>query len=318
MAEILVIKYSALGDMVMATGAFQAIRAHHLRDRITLLTTRPYVNFGEATGLFDAVLVDTRPKAWRVGRWWSQLQVLRGGRFVRVYDLQRNQRTSILYRLMRAGRPDLEWSGVVPGCSHHVPARRDEAIHFTAKLAEQLRAAGIELVPPPDLSWLGGEQAFDLPRPYALLAPGAAPTRPEKRAPAGLFAAIGIDLLAQGITPVLIGTKAERAVLAEVAAACPGAVDLCDRTTLGDVAALARGAVVGIGNDTGPMHLMGTAGCPVVVLFSAASDPHRIAPRGPAVRVLQRPNLAHLEAAEVLAEAEAATHMPHSPAARQP
>ena len=48
------------------------------------------------------------------------------------------------------------------------------------------------------------------------------------------------------------------------------------------------------------MHLIAAAGCPSVVLFSHDSDPALCAPRGPAVHVLRRPDLATLEVATVI------------------
>ena len=48
--NILVIKLSALGDVVLSIGAFQAIRAHHARARIALLTTKPFARLAEASG----------------------------------------------------------------------------------------------------------------------------------------------------------------------------------------------------------------------------------------------------------------------------
>ena len=63
---------------------------------------------------------------------------------------------------------------------------------------------------------------------------------------------------------------------------------------------LARAAAVAIGNDTGPMHLIATAGCPSIVLFSGDSDPALCAPRGPLVDVLRRPDLATLDVDTVL------------------
>jgi hypothetical protein len=41
-ARILVIKLSALGDFIQATGPMKAIRTHHPDARITLLTTAPF------------------------------------------------------------------------------------------------------------------------------------------------------------------------------------------------------------------------------------------------------------------------------------
>jgi hypothetical protein len=58
------------------------------------------------------------------------------------------------------------------------------------------------------------------------------------------------------------------------------------------------------------MHLIAAAGCPSVVLFSRESDPALCAPRGAAVSVLRRPDLAELGAAAVHAAAAAMLQAP--------
>jgi ADP-heptose:LPS heptosyltransferase len=103
---------------------------------------------------------------------------------------------------------------------------------------------------------------------------------------------------------VLLGTKAEARELAEIARACPAARDLCGETGLAEIAALARGARLAVGNDTGPMHLIAAAGCPCLVLYSAESDPARTAPRGSKVAILREDLLENLELGEVLAVLE--------------
>jgi ADP-heptose:LPS heptosyltransferase len=131
-----------------------------------------------------------------------------------------------------------------------------------------------------------------------MIVPGGAAHRPDKRWPPARFAALAGLLRARGIAPVLIGSAGERDLLAGIARSA-GAIDLGGRTELADVVGLARGAALAIGNDTGPMHAAAVAGCPVMVLFSAASDPALTAPRGPRVEVLRRPRLADLTVEEV-------------------
>jgi hypothetical protein len=48
------------------------------------------------------------------------------------------------------------------------------------------------------------------------------------------------------------------------------------------------------------MHLIATAGCPSITLFSKDSDPAHCAPVGRWTRVLQRPDLADLAVETVL------------------
>lgn len=293
MTRILVIKLGALGDFVLAFGPFAAIRAHHPGAEVTLLTTAPFADLARASSWFDRVLTDSRPRWWDLPGLVRLRRVLRGFDF--IYDLQTSGRSSLYHRM--AGRPP--WSGIARGASHpHTNPGRDR-MHTLDRQREQLAAAGIPDVPPPDLAWLLGTGPV-LPAPYALLVPGAAPHRPAKRWPAVRFGALARLLDAQGLRPVVAGAGADRPLAAEIAAVCPAALDLTGRTTLMDLAALAARAALAVGNDTGPMHLAAVVGCRCVVLFSGRSDPALTAPRG-RVTVLRETDLADLPVERVAA-----------------
>jgi ADP-heptose:LPS heptosyltransferase len=295
--RILVIKLGALGDFVQAMGPFAAIRARFPHALITLLTTRPFVALARACPWFDEVWIDDKPKLWQVRRLWALRRRLRGGGFDRVYDLQTSDRSSLYFRLLGGG---VEWSGIARGCSHPDPDPRRDFRHTVERQRGQLAAADIAAVPPPDLSWVGGNAAaeFGLTRPYVLLCPGGAPHRPAKRWPAERFGAVATRLAQRGLTPALIGTAAEAEAILTIRTLCPSAVDLSGRTTFLDILSLGRGARAALGNDTGPMHLIAAAGCPALVLFSDESNPDLCAPRGQ-VTILRRPDLADLAEAEV-------------------
>src|ERR1051325_159791 len=301
MRQILVIRYGGFGDMILSMGAFRTIRAHYAADHVTALTTSRFAGLLEHSGYFDEVLLDDRLKPWQVGGWLALARRLRSKHVDRVYDLQRNERTAILYRAMGIGRR-LEWSGVIPGCSHYVRAAPDARRHIAERLAEQLAIAGIPETKPTDLTWLSGDIGhFDLPPAYALIVPGGAPHRPEKRAPAETFAGLGRHLVGQGIAPVLLGTGSERDQIDAIAGACPGMIDLSDRTSFGEIAELARHATGAIGNDTGAMHLTAAVGCPSLVLFSAASDPSRVHPLGRRVHLVETDTLRTLSIPALIA-----------------
>lgn len=296
--RILVIKLGALGDFVQALPAFQAIRRHHADAEITLLTTAPYEAVAHACGWFEQVWIDARPAVWDVGGWWTLRRRMREASFTRVYDLQTSDRSNWYFRLLGGARP--EWSGIAPGCSHpHGNPARDR-MHTIDRLADQLAAAGIPAVPPADLGWLDADVArFGLPGRFALLVPGGAAHRPVKRWPAAGYAALAGRLAARGLRPVVIGGADEQAAVAAILGTCPDAVSLLGRTTLLDIAGVARHAAGAIGNDTGPMHIAAAVGCPSLVLFSTASDPALCGQRGPAVTILRRPDLRDLSVDEV-------------------
>jgi ADP-heptose:LPS heptosyltransferase len=299
--RILVIKLGALGDFVQAMGPAQAIRAHHGGAEITLLTRAPFADLARRAPYFDRVWVDERPSLRDPMALWRLRRRLKAGAFDRVYDLQTSDRSSWYFALMAPG-PRPEWSGIARGASHrHANPERDR-MHTLDRQADQLRACGIACVPPPDLGWAVEDLAgFDLPQSFVLLVPGGAAHRPEKRWPLEQYAGLARWLVADGVTPVLVGGAAEAEMGAAIRAAVPQSRDLTGRTGFGEVVALGARALHAVGNDTGPMHLVVAGGAPATVLYSRASDPALTAPRGSRVAILQRPDLASLTVADVAA-----------------
>lgn len=311
---MLVIKLGALGDFIHAMHAFAAIRDHHPKARITLLTTAPFLDLARASPWFDAVQADTRPP------WWDLMGRRRTKRLVQgfdlVYDMQTSSRSGRYF--IMAGRP--HWSGIAPGCSypHTNPGRN--AMHTLERQREQLQSAGIVRFPRPERDWLVARGATSQVRPpFALLVPGSSKgAHCPKRWPADRYGQLARNLHARGIIPVVVGMRNERAIAARITGICRGAVDLTGRTTLFDLAALSANATVVLGNDTGPVHLAAFMGAPTVALFSATSSIAQAAPRGPAqewVTTLQRPILADLPEDEVAAavNATAAASCPGRP-----
>jgi heptosyltransferase-1 len=86
------------------------------------------------------------------------------------------------------------------------------------------------------------------------------------------FAKVARDVLKKGCAVALIGSERERAVCAEVAQLAPGAINLAGETTLAELAALIRRATVCVTNDSGPMHLAVALDRPVVSIFGP-TDP---------------------------------------------
>lgn len=299
--NILVIKLGALGDMFLAMDAFQAIRAHHAGARITLLTRPAFAKFASDLPWFDEVVVDSTPRGLRIGRWLSMRRLLREGRYARVYDLQCNGRTGIYHWLIGPGRP--EWVGIAKGCSHPWPEYRTASLPVPERQLRMIETAGVPRSGGAvDLSWL--DAPLDglpvLPERFVLLVPGCAPHRLEKRWPAARYADLA-GLLARrlGLASVVIGTAADQAAIDELCAAAPDAINLCGRTSLKQLGALARRSRGVVGNDTGPIHITAAVGAPTLVVMSGSSDPVRMRPRGPDVDVVQEADLGDLSAERV-------------------
>ncbi|MEI6985417.1 MAG: glycosyltransferase family 9 protein [Rhodospirillaceae bacterium] len=295
---VLVIKLGALGDIVQSMDAFHAIRAHHQGERLILLTTPPFAQFGRAMPWFEAVWIDTRPKAWQFWTWLALIRRLRAEPLRRVYDLQCNQRTRLYFRLLTSRRP--EWSGEVRGCSHPRPPFLGMIGHNHSRLLEHVRSAGIPTNGVAELGWLDADVCrFGLPQRFALMVPGCSPHRIYKRWPAAYYADLAMRLEHQGVASVVIGTQADRKSVAELCAMAPNVINLCGNTNLLEVAGIARAALGAVGNDTGPVFITAAVGTPTLMLMSRHTIAERMAPLGPSVAWIQRECLGDLTVNEV-------------------
>jgi ADP-heptose:LPS heptosyltransferase len=292
--RVLVIKLGGVGEIVLAFPAFERIRHAHPKAKITLLTTEPFAALTAQSPFFNKVEADGAAKG--PAAWTALILRLRGARYDRVYDLQNDATTNLIFQALRPLPPP--WSGVALGCA--LPHRNRDRVrmHALERHADQLKDAGIWpdaptrplSAPPPDISWILARSAQPRSitvagghRPLVLLAPGGA----GERWPIELYAELARRLQDSGLAHA-IQRKASRAR------------DLTGRTDLAQVAALGARASVAVGNDLGALHLIAAAGAPTIALFSSASDPAVLAPRGH-VTVLHSPALKDLPVETVAA-----------------
>lgn len=300
--SILVIKLGALGDVMQAMGAFKRVRDVHPNAHITLMTTKNFKKIAEDCGYFDDVYIDHRPKWHDIGGLISLSRFIKcgldGQGFERVYDMQNNDRTKLYFRFLPKG---CEWVGTAKAASHHDPAskkaRREG--HIFDRLRETLSYGGVTDIGIDTLGWMEGDiSALSLKQPFVIIVPGCAPTRPEKRWITEHYIDIANRLSAQGVQPVIIGTQAEKNVTSAIAEHCEKALNVTGKTDLYQIASLARRARACIGNDTGPMHIIGPVGCPCVILYPGSSNAVRYRALGKTITTIQKEHMSDISADE--------------------
>lgn len=302
--RILVIKLGALGDFIQAFGPFQAVRNAYPNAGISLLTTAPFADIARKSNWFDAVLVDSRPRLPDVAGLLSLRRLLTGGQFDLVVDLQTSDRSSSYRRLFWPQRP--LWSGIANGASHKHENPDRDFMHTMDRQADQLSIMGLDSTKPVEMGWMTSAP-LDVPGlsdRFALLLPGGAVHRPEKRWPAEQYGELARYLAERGTQPVVLGTQAEASEATTIETACDATLNLVGATDLFTIAALAGHAELAVGNDTGPMHLAAVCGCPSVVIFSHASNPTLCGPRGRCVAILQNDRIADISLQQVVEAAE--------------
>ncbi len=315
--RVMVLRLGALGDLVLCSAAFQAIRAAHPRAIITLLTQPAWVDFGRAMPWFDRVISDARPQLWNLSSWANLLRRVTHADPQIVYDLQGKRRQEILYTLLGGLWGRLDWSGAAWRCRYPRVWPPQPQWHFTDFLAAQLQAAGVAMPTQADYDWLDAPvDQLELPERFVLLIPGCSPNHPEKRWPA--YAELARQLRAQGMRVVMIGARAEADTLNAIKAAVPAVIDLGGQTSLLQIGGVARRAHWVVGNDTGPTHIAAAVGAPTLTLFSGNVNPTWSRPQGAQTAYLQEKVLADLPVSRVMQALHDFAPMPDASVMRIP
>jgi ADP-heptose:LPS heptosyltransferase len=253
-----------------------------------LLTTPEFAEFMRGSGVADEIWAPKSTGWWDAGSRMSTARRLRRTAYERVYDLDGGPGARRYRRHLR--RAECLTTPVGPG---HIVDRQRHTLHD----------AGVGGVPLADLGWVDADiSGFGLIGPYVLFVL-AEPDHPGGNWPASKYAALARRLLRVGLTPVLLGSKADEDWLQVVRGTGVGIRNLIGRTTPRQVVELARGATGAIGNDTGVMHVVTLAGCPSLVLYGSDSLPAADSPRagasGGRVVGIQKDDLRGLSVDEV-------------------
>jgi ADP-heptose:LPS heptosyltransferase len=270
MAEILIIKLSALGDLVQADGAIRDIRNFHPDDHLIVMTTPPYRRYMERCPWVDEVLIDPRAPRYHLPMMLSLRSQLRR-KFDRVYDLQQVGRTRFYYRYLF---PRTWWLGDAKGCEVFLQRPEDScaADHFH----NHLRLASIPAAHTrhSDVSWMADTVdellvEHDIKPGFVLLIPGASAGHAGKRWP--WFTQLAERLLEQHMQPVTVPGPADM----EQCRVMPGKMLVSEDGYLDyfTLAGVAQQAAFVIGNDTGPTHIAAHLGCPGLALFGGHTAP---------------------------------------------
>jgi ADP-heptose:LPS heptosyltransferase len=316
--KVLVIKLGGVGEMVLAFPAFERIRQAHPKAKITLLTTDPFAALAKSSPFFNAVEADGAPKD--PGHWTALILRIRRAHYDRVYDLQNDSTSNLIFQALRPGAPG--WSGTALGASLPHRNRHRGAMHPLERHADQLKDAGIWpdaptgqwSAAPPDISWILARSAqprsvssSGAHRPVVLLAPGA--ERPELRWPAEQYGRFAKRMQDDGYDIVVIGGLGEAQLAHAIQRLAPRARDLTGRTDLVQIAALGARAALAVGNELGVLTLIAAAGAPTIVVFPSDVDAAAIAPRGH-VTVVHAASLKELPVDSVVAAARILARAP--------
>ncbi|HET9299129.1 MAG TPA: glycosyltransferase family 9 protein [Candidatus Polarisedimenticolaceae bacterium] len=286
--SILCVRCDHLGDQLMTTPAYAALRAAFPMARIDVLAA-PWGRAAlQGNPHVDAVRAAVAP--WydpARARLAGMAQAIVTGRTLRrapydwAFDFRGDPRI-VLFYLLPAARRRFGFSGLglTRLLTDALPYARDRApLDLALELVKLAGAEAATRLPVFVPGAAAGERAAavrvreGIPpgTPFAVIAPGS--NRAPARWPAEGFAGVARALGAAGIRVGLTGSPAEVALLRAVEERSGGRLaDFASGVDFETLGALLAQASVLVGNDSAPVHLAVAVGCPAVAVFGP-SDP---------------------------------------------
>ena len=307
--KILLVRLSALGDIVHALPVLSALRralpqasidwlveenyaailsiASGLRRRIIVRATRSFqsddaLSFGGAVGYVQAVAH------------------LRAEHYDAAIDLQGLIKSAMWARLSGAARvigfdaahlrepqaAALYTETVTPLDASHVIRKN---LSMLQALNTASTAIEMPLTPNASVETLAAIDAAGGPRGFVVINPGAAWSN--KRWPPDRFGALAAALQQRtGLRSLVTWGPSERDLADGVVTASSGAAMLAPPTSVEDLAGLMRDAALVVSGDTGPLHIGAAMGAPLVGLYGP-TWPERNGPWDPQDVVISRANV---------------------------
>jgi heptosyltransferase-2 len=273
-----------LGDAVLSTVVLPALRRRHPDARIAVLVPKGLGDLFSASPFVNDVVELDRS---------GEVDAYRRGGYDRV--LLAPGSWGAAWRAFRGGvreRMGFATSGRGWMLARRLPAREDsrtrhqvENYRALAALDGVAHAADAPSVPLED-AWRREAQAL-WPRDGRVriaMHPGAAYGAAKRWLP-DRFADVARALGARAQV-ALVGGEKDRAVVAQVHAGAPAAIDLAGRTRVGVLGALLESADLFVTNDTGPMHLAASCATPTLAIFGS-TNPIWTRPYGEGHRVVR-------------------------------
>ncbi len=265
--KILIIKFGALGDIIIASSVIRQIQESHENDSITLLTSNTF------RSLFDnwpSLIIKSMERKGIIN-FFRQASWIRNQHFDVVYDLQSNNRSSKLCKIsgtpIRAGNHPHSAYNKYPETAYYGQCHSFDRLNQIIQ-ANNLPAATAKPWLPINIEqeqkvgyWLEKHKLNN--KPYIICHAGSSPQHMTKRWPYYYELAAYISSL--GIEIIWIGAGDELEINRSLADKY--GIDATNEFSLPELIALGKHAKFAVTNDSAPMHILTCSNIRVFSLF---------------------------------------------------
>ncbi len=284
--KILVIKLSALGDVILSLPSLRALREKFPKSSISVLVGRkargivrncPYVN--------DTIVYEPENGS-KIRSLWRTARFLADEDFDLVVDLQNNRTSHLLSYLsgarLRVGHDNRKWSFFLNRKTKDSPPGLGALEHQF----QVLKLAGVDHLDRRLEIWTQKEedervrlflesQWVSPSQTLIGINPGSSLRWPTKQWPVENFAKLCDELAKRNIRVVITGSSEDSSLVEELLKLTRNKpINAVGKTSVTELASLVRRCQVFISSDSAPMHIAASAGVPLLAIFGP-TDPRR-------------------------------------------
>lgn len=290
-ARVLLIRLRRLGDMVVSTPLYTALKRWRPDLLLTVLAESPNDEvLRNNPDLEEIITIPTSQKSalGMFGARWKVLERIRGARFDCCINLHEGPTSAWLTALSgaryRAGmatfRNRFTCNVIVEKPQRPPGGRRLHAVeHHISSLHSlglpQGPIPSLRLVPDPGARPLAlrklRDAGLDIGREYTVIQPAS--KFPGKEWPVERFAAIADGIqTGHGLQVAILAGPGEEGKARQMAAQCRPSPLIIQGLSVAELVWAIHGARLFVGNDSGPMHIAAALNVPIVVLFGSSES----------------------------------------------
>ncbi|EIW16011.1 MULTISPECIES: lipopolysaccharide heptosyltransferase II [Pelosinus] len=298
--NILIVKLSAIGDVIHALPVAHALKQTYPNARITWVVEKPAYDLLTNNPDIDEIIIFDKPKfkslTGLLSNGYTFSKLLKSHHFDLAIDLQGLFKSAAISylsgapkRLVYCNARELSDKISQRICGNHeddhvVDRYLDVAQHLGCNIDQVQFLINITEVEAQKAETIANHAGLRLENPYVVLAPGT--NWPSKCWPTTHFVELADILYDNNIIPVIIGAPNDQRLAQEILSNTKiPPIDLTGKTSLKQLAYIIKKSQAFVGGDTGPMHLAVAVGTSVVTMFGP-TDPKRNGPYGRNHRVL--------------------------------
>jgi ADP-heptose:LPS heptosyltransferase len=305
MSNILIIKHGSLGDIAQASGAIQDISENHKKDKIHLLTTKPYFDLFKKNPFLNDVIMDKRLSRYNLIYLYMLTKTLKRLNFQKVYDLQNSSRTNFYKNILFPKANFNIWSSSETTLPENIDKREFDKNPVLDRFDYQLKISGLQTknTLTPNFSWACSDIAdikknFNLEK-YMILFPFCSTHLAHKKWP---YYNELIDLFKKKF-----GDRIKVVV-------APGPSEIDDAKNINalsilnnnkalnisQLSSLIKDSMFVLANDTGPAHMAAHLGSKGLTLFGKHTTAYKVSIERDNFKSIQVEDLNKLSAEKVL------------------